>query len=237
MTSRYMSVIVPAFNEALVIKRTLTELLEMAPEVVSRVIVVNDGSTDGMGDLLRSISNETPYLEVLEHLTNRGFGAAIATGLSQVNSGYVAWLPADGAIDPSALRLVDAISDSVPALFGFRQESWVGKRRFVSAGVSNSVKVLFGVDLTNFSGFFIGEASYLRRLPLLPQSTFFTWQVAIRSHFTMGQLHRSEILLRPKHNSERTSRAFRLSSLGKGMVELISLWAHIRILRRMRPSE
>lgn len=237
MTSRHVSVIVPAFNEALVIKKTIIELLEMAPEFVSRVIVVNDGSTDGTGDLLRSISNETSYLEVLEHPTNRGFGAAIATGLSRVDSGYVAWLPADGAIDPSALRLVDAINDSIPATFGFRHESWVGKRRLVSEGVSNSVKVLFGVDLTNFSGFFVGEARYFRRLRLLPQSTFFTWQVAIRSHLTTGQLHKSEILLRSRRNSERTSRAFRLSSLGKGMVELISLWVHIRILRRMRPCE
>lgn len=237
MEIRPLSVIVPAFNEALLIERTIAELLEMTPRFVSKIIVIDDGSTDSTRNVLRDFAKKTSSIEVLEHRFNQGFGAAIAAGLSRVDSGYVAWLPADGAIDPSALHLVDSIEESVPVLFGFRNKRWVGRRRFVSGGVAIGVRVLFGVDLTNFSGFFVGDAGYLRRLNLVPQSTFFTWQVAIRSQMATGHLHKTEVPLRPSRNSERTSRAFRLPSLVKGMTELLTLWVHIKIFRRMKPND
>jgi polyprenyl-phospho-N-acetylgalactosaminyl synthase len=82
--------VVPAFNEASIIEKVLAEILERYPNV----IVVNDGSTDGTGE----IASATTAL-VISHAINLGQGAALQTGIRfAVNRGadYVVTFDADG---------------------------------------------------------------------------------------------------------------------------------------------
>lgn len=65
-------VVVPAFNEAGIIRRVVDDLVRVIPHVV----VVNDASTDETSDKL--LGSE---VVVLQHLINRGQGAALKTGI------------------------------------------------------------------------------------------------------------------------------------------------------------
>lgn len=73
MQSR-IAVIVPAWNEAPRIARVLRGV----PEWVDTVVVVDDASADGTGEVARDVGD--PRVEVIRHSSNRGVGAAIATG-------------------------------------------------------------------------------------------------------------------------------------------------------------
>lgn len=227
-----LSVIIPAYNEALLIERTLVELSEITPQLVCRVIVVNDGSSDDTRKILDRLTRTMPCLEVIEHATNQGFGTAIVTGLRRVTSSHVAWLPADGAIDPLALESVHFVDKASPIIFGFRGSHLAGRRRFVSRGVSEAIRLLFNVDLNNYSGFFVGESDSLRTLNLKPQSTFLTWQVAIKAYGNIGRLPKSEVMVRSERNLARASRTFNLPNLIRGIVELISLWIELKLMRK-----
>jgi glycosyltransferase involved in cell wall biosynthesis len=70
--------LIPAFNEA----RTIAAVVEGVRAAVDRVIVVDDGSTDGTGDMARAAG-----AEVAAHTVNLGKGQAVRTGLSRVFEG------------------------------------------------------------------------------------------------------------------------------------------------------
>jgi glycosyltransferase involved in cell wall biosynthesis len=93
-------VVIPLYNEATVIASVITELLE----VFSHVVCIDDGSTDGSGDVAKHAG-----ARVLRHPYNLGQGAALQTGISYVqeqpDARYIVTFDADGQH-----RIVDAIA-------------------------------------------------------------------------------------------------------------------------------
>lgn len=133
-----------------------------------RVVVVNDGSTDGATDRLRERG-----FHVEDHARNRGKGAALATGFRTALAGGadgVITLDADGQHDPAWIPgFLDAAGDA-DIVVGSRMRDpgsmpWlrVAVNRFTSAVVSG----LAGTRLTDSqSGFRWISARVLRRVPL-----------------------------------------------------------------------
>lgn len=80
-----ISVVIPAFNEAVRIGDTLTVTIAYLEKESpgSELIVVNDGSTDDTGEVIRKISAppSTMAVRLLENFPNRGKGAAVRSGL------------------------------------------------------------------------------------------------------------------------------------------------------------
>lgn len=73
-----MAVVIPAFNEAQAIVRTIQEV----PDFVDHVVVVDDASVDGTAVLAEQCGGRS--FEVVRHGSNRGVGAAIVTGYRRV---------------------------------------------------------------------------------------------------------------------------------------------------------
>jgi glycosyltransferase involved in cell wall biosynthesis len=92
-----LSVVIPVYNEI----GTIREVLERvrAVPIPKEVIVVDDGSRDGTGDVLQSLSS--PELVILYHDKNRGKGAALRTGFARVTGDIVLVQDADLEYDPS----------------------------------------------------------------------------------------------------------------------------------------
>jgi len=102
---RRVFVIVPAHNEEKLIGR----VLDTMPELVDRIIVVDDASTDGTAAVLEQAKG--PYgcrLKVIRHETNGGVGAAIVTGYNAAMAEgrenlLVAVMAGDAQMDPEDL--------------------------------------------------------------------------------------------------------------------------------------
>jgi glycosyltransferase involved in cell wall biosynthesis len=71
-----IGVVVPAYNEDLLIAPTVRSI----PPYVDRIYVVNDGSRDRTYDIVSEICRQDDRLVLINHETNKGVGAAIATG-------------------------------------------------------------------------------------------------------------------------------------------------------------
>lgn len=71
-----ISLVIPAYNESKLIKPTL----ENVPDVIDRIYVVDDCSTDGMPDVVRSLAKKDKRIKLIEHEDNQGPGGAIITG-------------------------------------------------------------------------------------------------------------------------------------------------------------
>ena len=89
------SIVVPCYNEVTAIQQTLQEIRNSIPEdAVYTIILVDDGSTDGTSALLESFSSSN--IKVISHSRNRGYGAALKSGIRAAETELIAITDADG---------------------------------------------------------------------------------------------------------------------------------------------
>ena len=143
-----MVVILPAYNEIDGIERTLTALrstLDALP-CSSEIVVVDDGSTDGTGERAEACG-----ARVISHGNNRGYGAALKTGILGTESSVVTILDADCTYAPDAIPRLYAKLDHADMV--------VGARKLSSKGVSMIRRPAKWV-LNRFASYLVG-----RRIP------------------------------------------------------------------------
>jgi glycosyltransferase involved in cell wall biosynthesis len=93
-----LTIVIPAYNEADGIGPVLTQLAEAmaASGIDHEIVVVDDGSTDGTGRAAQALLGKVPALRVIEHPENRGYGAALKTGILAASAPVVGITDADG---------------------------------------------------------------------------------------------------------------------------------------------
>lgn len=92
-----ISFVFPMFNEIGNIERMIRSTHDVARRTVDEfeIIVVNDASTDGCGELADSMRAEIPELRVLHHQRNRTLGGALKTGFAAARMDYVLYMDSD----------------------------------------------------------------------------------------------------------------------------------------------
>ncbi|MFH1056151.1 MAG: glycosyltransferase family 2 protein, partial [Candidatus Altiarchaeota archaeon] len=137
-----VGVVVPAYNE----EKLVAEAVRSMPEYVDRIFLVDDGSTDGTLKVAQSL--RIPKLTVIRHETNRGVGAALASGYKaalEKGCELVAVLAGDGQMDPSRLtELLDPLIDG--------EADYTKGNRLMSPAVREGMPVLrlLGNSLLSF---------------------------------------------------------------------------------------
>ena len=89
-----LTIIIPCYNEEAIISTTIPGILKFASSKDIKVIIVNDGSTDNTRDIIDNFSS--PNLTILSHKLNRGYGAAIKSGILASKTKYSITIDADG---------------------------------------------------------------------------------------------------------------------------------------------
>lgn len=92
-----LSVLIPALNEARTLARVVDEVL--ASDVELEVILIDDGSTDGTWDIMRSKA-DGDHVRAFRHTRNQGKGGAIRTGLKYARGELILIQDADLEYDP-----------------------------------------------------------------------------------------------------------------------------------------
>jgi glycosyltransferase involved in cell wall biosynthesis len=100
-----LSVLMPVFNEARTVERAIETVLDCDVLDSRELIVVDDGSTDGTRDILRS-RDWPDGMRILYHPENQGKGAAVRTALRDASGEISAIFDADLEYDPEDLALL-----------------------------------------------------------------------------------------------------------------------------------
>lgn len=143
-------VVIPAYNE----ERTIVGVIRaLKAKGFTRIIVVDDGSTDRTGILARAEED----VVVLRHILNRGLGGALGTGLTgalRFRPAIIVTCDADGQHDPDDIpRMIEPIAKrEADVVIGSRQQeaARIPIARQAAHRVANLVTyLLFGVSTTD----------------------------------------------------------------------------------------
>jgi glycosyltransferase involved in cell wall biosynthesis len=118
-----LSIFFPAYNDAGTIA-SLVLVAHMTARVLTddhEVIVVEDGSPDHTGELLDEMARHFPWLKVVHHERNRGYGGALRSGFTAASKDLVFYTDGDAQYDPREMtRLWDAFSPAVDFVNGYK---------------------------------------------------------------------------------------------------------------------
>lgn len=150
---RTIAVVMPAFNEAKLVAKTLASI----PPEVDQIIVVDDGSEDATA--AAALGSERS-IELISHRSNRGAGAAIATGCLRVRElglDVAVIIAADGQMAPEDLvPMVRNLFEHDADLLKGDRLSWPGARRAMPLhrwlgnwALSWATRVAIGIQVTD----------------------------------------------------------------------------------------
>lgn len=150
----------PTYNE----RENLPRVLDALEPFGVEVLVIDDNSPDGTGDLADRLAADRDWVSVLHRERKEGLGPAYLAGFRRALSGdaeYVLEMDADLSHDPAAVpRLIEACVNGADVALGSRYvvgggtENWGRGRRLVSAGGSLYARTLLGVDIRDLTGGF-----------------------------------------------------------------------------------
>lgn len=128
MRNIFISLVIPAYNEAAIIENTVEQALEYLSREFSEyeLIIADDGSTDGTADKVRAIKDS--HLRLVSHFPNRGKGSAVREGVLAARGELTAYTDADLAY---GLEVVGHMADK---LLSSRADAVIGSRRLHPEG-------------------------------------------------------------------------------------------------------
>lgn len=160
-------VCLPTYNE----RENLEPMLRALGDKNVHVLVIDDNSPDGTGELADRLAAELDYVGVLHREHKDGLGPAYLAGFRRAladGAELVLEMDCDFSHDPADVpRLIAAVEGGADLALGSRYVkggsvgNWGALRRFVSSGGSWYARVLLGVDIRDLTG---GFKCYRRRV-------------------------------------------------------------------------
>jgi dolichol-phosphate mannosyltransferase len=230
-------IVVPTYNEAENLGPLVAALREAVAE--ARVLVVDDASPDGTGELADAIAARDGAVEVLHRPRKAGLGLAYVSGFAHAlaaGAGYVVEMDADLSHDPRDVpRLLERAHAGADLVLGSRYvagggvQDWDLLRRTISRGGCRYARTVLGVHIRDLTGGFkVFRASTLTAIDFeTVRSEGYAFQVELTYRALARGLRVEEV---PITFRERTAGESKMSA----RIALEAMWLvpALRIARR-----
>lgn len=143
--SRFLSVVVPVFNEIESLRPLVEQVktsLDTGLDFPWELVLVDDGSSDGSGDLMGEMAREHPEVRALHLEGKSGQSAALEAGFHHARGDLAALLDADLQTHPGDLPMMVGILDdqNVDAVIGVRTERHDTAWKKFSSKIANGIR-------------------------------------------------------------------------------------------------
>jgi glycosyltransferase involved in cell wall biosynthesis len=233
MTARVdsISVFFPAYNDAPSLPKLIGDTFRVLGACAEdyEVIVVNDGSYDDTGEVLRQLQRQYgPRLHVITHQQNRGYGGALRSGFAAAGKEFVFYTDGDGQYDIGELpKLLSRMAPDVGLVNGYKLERNDPRHRiWIGNAYNNFARFLFRVRLRDI------DCDYrLIRRALLDEikltSTSGTICVELVRKLELMPYRVEEVGVHHYPRLHGRSQFFRMRSLANTLAQLVRLWAQV----------
>jgi glycosyltransferase involved in cell wall biosynthesis len=191
-----LSIFFPFWNEQDNIETVITKAIKVAEKVAMKweIIMVDDGSSDKTLEIARRLAQKDPRLLVISHEKNRGYGAALKTGLSKAKYNLVVFNDGDSQFDLSEVtKFLERIGNA-DMVIGYREKRIDNPFRHV---LMNMLKVwdfvFFGFRFRDIDcGFKLFTKESLNKIsPLKSEGAMITTEIlakAKKAHLKIAQV-------------------------------------------------
>jgi dolichol-phosphate mannosyltransferase len=167
-------IVMPTYNERQNLEIVAGRIRETVPD--ADLLVVDDNSPDGTGDLADKLAEVDPRVQVMHRTEKAGLGRAYVAAFAwALEHGYdlIVEMDADGSHRPEDLPRLLAVSEQADAVIGSRYVpggtvvNWPKSREFLSKGANLYNRIMLGVQVKDATGGFrVYRAATLRRIDL-----------------------------------------------------------------------
>ncbi len=151
LTTRGISVVLPAYNEEAVIADTVRRCADVCQIIAPdyEVIVVDDGSRDRTGAIADELAAANPHVRVIHNRPNRGYGGALIAGFNAATMPLTFFMDSDAQFDIRDLALLLPLREQgYRAVLGYRKHRNDAPIRKLNAwGWNLLVSLLFGLKV------------------------------------------------------------------------------------------
>jgi dolichol-phosphate mannosyltransferase len=154
--------VLPTYNEAENVAVIADAALEQLP-AQRRLLIVDDASPDGTGEIADRLASERDDVEVLHRAAKEGLGPAYTAGYERALAGgaeLVAQMDADFSHDPADLPRLIAAAEDADVVLGSRYvdgggvTDWGPLRKLISRGGSAYARAVLGIEVRDLTGGF-----------------------------------------------------------------------------------
>ena len=236
--SNSLTIFFPCYNDAGTIGSMIAAADQVASEFTTdyEIIVVDDGSTDSSRPLLEAIQQKRPKLQLIFHGENRGYGAAIRSGIAAATKTLLFYTDGDGQYDVFELKkLLPIMQEGIDVVNGYKIFRHDPLYRVVIGIVYlRLMRLLFNFRLRDIDcDFRLLRRSVFEKIELKHDSGVICLEM-IKKLELMG-CRFAEYPVHHFHRSYGKSQFFRLGRLTKTLWNILKLWWQIMILRE-RPD-
>jgi glycosyltransferase involved in cell wall biosynthesis len=226
-----LSVFFPAYNDAPAIPKLVDKAFAIlrARAIDFEVIVINDGSVDGTAQELAELQRRHgDAFRVITHPENRGYGAALRSGLAAARKEFVFYTDGDGQYDVGELpKLIDRMEPGVGLVNGYKLERNDPWRRIVIGKIYNQfARLIFRIQLRDIDcDFRLIRRELLESMRLT--STSGTICVELVRKLELSPYRVVEVGVRHYPRLHGRSQFFRMRSLMTTVWQLAGLWVRL----------
>lgn len=210
-----LSIFMPAFNEEGNIVATLADADKAAKDITNdyEIIVVDDGSTDQTSEIIEKISETDPHLKLVHHTTNRGYGAAVKTGLAACKKDWIFFTDSDGQFHYDELSNFVKATKSFDLIMGYRKKRMDPFHRVFVAQVLLKIwnYVLFGLTVRDVDCAYKLFSRQVRdSIELKTESAITVSEFIIKAHVNKFRIKQLPVTHYPRRFGEQTGGNWRV---------------------------
>jgi len=237
-TSKYISLIIPAFNEEAIIGKTIDLVFDFLRENYKKfeVIIADDGSEDETPEIVREKKKKLPQLRFVRNQKNSGRGSILTKAFKSGNGDYLIYLDAD---IPAQLDLINKLTRAMSlgadiAIASKYKNKTSGNhplsRKIFGNTYSRLISLLFGENIKDYSFGFKGfKREVIRNLIGTVENNGWFWDAEIVLRALRAGYRVKEVSASVTNINERESKLHLLRDSYRMGRDLIFFWIRINL--------
>jgi glycosyltransferase involved in cell wall biosynthesis len=175
----------PVYNDETTVRIVANRAMELLDDVADNyeIIIVNDGSPDASGAIADQLALEYEKISVIHHPVNRGYGAAMKTGIAASKYDIICMVDGDNEYDVFDLKKMLAVRNYYMLIIAFRYKKlYSTKRIFISFIYNTVLRVVFKSPFRDIStGIRLIHRAVVDDLELTSNSPFIGAELTLKS--------------------------------------------------------
>jgi len=225
-----LSLVFPVFDEAGNLAALLDQVVGLAPRLAAdfEIIVVDDGSRDGSARIAEERRLAEPRLRLIRHPANRGYGAALRSGLREARGELVFFSDADLQFDLEELATLLAHARDFDIVAGYREPRRDPWGRRAMAGLWGAlVRRLFDVRVRDIDcAFKVFRRHVLAAIPIASVGAFVNTEILVRATQAGFRIHQVPVSHRRRRFGRQSGAKPRV--ILRALAELAALYRELR---------